>query len=356
MVNSKKEKMRYKILLVCALMALGNIVFSQQTKYAVRTVAFYNVENLFDTIDDPKTNDSDRTPNGDTHWTQELYQDHLNKIASVIAQIGEEVRKNSPDIVGLAEVENRAVVEDLLKTSYLKDKDYGIVHFDSPDQRGIDVALLYNKKVFQLKDVSKHELLLYETDSRERIYTRDQLLVSGYLDGEMLHFIVNHWPSRRGGEARSRRLRESAAALNKKIIDSILQLTPDAKIISMGDFNDDAINASFKKVLKTKAKKSKVSKGELYNPMEDMYRRGMGTLAYRDDWSLFDQIFFTQALLEENKSSYRFWKAAIFNKDFLANPRGQYKGYPFRSVVGTNYTGGYSDHFPVYIYLIKKVE
>ncbi len=347
--------MRYEILILSILLALGNIAFCQQAKYAVRTVAFYNAENLFDTVDDPDTNDSDRTPEGEARWTQELYQDHVNKIASVIGQIGEEVRKSAPDVVGLAEVENKGVVEDLLKTSYLKDKNYGIVHFDSPDKRGIDVALLYRKDVFKVKDSSKHELLLHDSDTKKRIYTRDQLLVSGYLDGELVYFIVNHWPSRRGGEVRSRYLREAAAALNKQIIDSVLQVSPGAKIISMGDFNDDAINSSFKKILKTKRKKSRVKQGELYNPMEDMYRRGMGTLAYRDDWSLFDQIYFTQPLLEKDKSSYRFWKAAIFNKAFLANPRGRYKGYPFRSVVGTNYTGGYSDHFPVYIYLIKKI-
>ncbi|MBS9768285.1 MAG: endonuclease/exonuclease/phosphatase family protein [Flavobacteriaceae bacterium] len=347
--------MKCKFLWVCLFVVWGNFVFSQQAKYAVRTVAFYNVENLFDTIDDTNVNDTDRTPEGDTRWTQELYQDHLNKIASVIEQIGSDVRRNAPDIVGLAEVENRGVIEDLLKTSYLQNKNYGIAHFESPDKRGIDVALLYNKDVFKIKDTSKHELLLYETDGKKRIYTRDQLLVSGYLDGELVYFIVNHWPSRRGGEARSRRLRESAAALNKQIIDSVLKVNPEAKIISMGDFNDDAVNSSFKKILKTKSKKSRVKKGELYNPMEDMYRRGMGTLAYRDSWSLFDQIYFTQPLLEKDKSSYRFWKAGIFNKAFLANPRGRYKGYPHRSVVGTNYTGGYSDHFPVYIYLIKKL-
>lgn len=347
--------MRQLQILVILLLTFSASLLGQKGKYAVRTVAFYNVENLFDTIDDPRTNDSDRTPEGDAHWTTEVYNDHVNKIASVIKQIGVDVRRQSPDIVGLAEVENLKVVEDLLQTSHLKDKNYGIVHFDSPDKRGIDVALLYNKKVFSVEDVHKHELLIY-AESGERIYTRDQLLVSGKMDDERVHFIVNHWPSRRGGEAKSRRLREAAAALNKKIIDSIVKEEPLAKVISMGDFNDDAVNSSFKKMLKTKRKKAKVEQGELYNPMEDMYKRGMGTLAYRDSWSLFDQIYFTQELLKKDKSSYRFWKAAIFNKAFLVNPRGKYKGYPFRSVVGSNYTGGYSDHFPVYIYLLRKLD
>lgn len=327
---------------------------AKEKQYMVRSVAFYNVENLFDTINDPNVRDDDRTPTGEMRWGTELYTDHLNKIAKVIAEIGSDVTQKHPDIIGLAEVENRGVLEDLLKTDYLKNSNYGIAHFDSPDKRGIDVALFYDRTVFVPQNIKKHELKIY-TKERKRIYTRDQLLVSGLLDGEKIHFIVNHWPSRSGGEGRSRPLREAGATLNKKIIDSILNIESNAKIISMGDFNDDPINSSFKKILKTKAKKKKTKPNELYNPMEDMYRRGMGTLAYRDSWSLFDQIFFTGILLDKDKTSYRFWKAGIYNKSYLTNPKGRYKGYPFRSVAGGVYTWGYSDHFPVYIYLVKEV-
>lgn len=328
---------------------------AKEKQYMVRSVAFYNTENLFDTINDPNVRDGDRTPTGEMRWNTELYTDHLNKIAKVIAEIGSDVTQKHPDIIGLAEIENKGVLDDLLKTDYLKNCNYGIAHFNSPDKRGIDVALFYDRTVFVPKNIQKNELKIYANDGK-RIYTRDQLLVSGLLDGNTIHFIVNHWPSRSGGEARSRPLREAAAALNKKIIDSILNVEPDAKIISMGDFNDDPINSSFKKVLKTKAKKKKVKSSELYNPMEDMYRRGMGTLAYRDSWSLFDQIFFTAELLDKDKTSYRFWKAGIYNKSFLTNPKGRYKGYPFRSVAGGVYTWGYSDHFPVYIYLVREVK
>lgn len=135
---------------------------------------------------------------------------------------------------------------DLINTTFLKDSNYGIIHFDSPDARGIDVALLYKKSVFTPNSSHNHELRIFD-ENKKRVYTRDQLLVSGIFDGEEIHFIVNHWPSRSGGEARSRWRREAAAGLNKKIIDSLVQLNPNAKIISMGDFNDDATNSSFKK-------------------------------------------------------------------------------------------------------------
>lgn len=328
-------------------------VHAQEKKYMVRTIAFYNVENLFDTINDPLKFDDDRTPEGKDRWTSKVYNDHVQKIAKVISEIGSDVTRQAPDIVGLCEVENESVVVDLINTDYLKTYNYGIVHYDSPDMRGIDVALIYKKGIFKPTSTSKHELLLYDDDGK-RIYTRDQLLVKGLLDGEQIYFLVNHWPSRSGGEAKSRPRREAAATLSKKIIDSILKEDPNAKIISMGDFNDDATNSSFKKILQTVGKKNKVQQGQLFNPMEEMLKKGMGTLAYQDGWNLFDQFYFTYDLLKEDKSSFRYWKAGIFNKPYLANPKGKYKGYPFRSMANGNYTWGYSDHFPIYMYLIKE--
>ncbi len=323
--------------------------------YKVNTIAFYNLENLFDTQNDPVTFDDDRTPNGKDHWTEEIYQDKLKKMAKVIADIGHDVTKNAPALLGVAEIENRKVLEDLVNQPNLLAKDYGIVQFDSPDRRGIDVALLYQKSLFRPTNISKHELLIYDNrDASKRIYTRDQLLVSGFLDGDKIHVIVNHWPSRSGGEARSRYKREKAAALNKKIIDSLHNLDPYAKIITMGDLNDDPSNSSVKKVLGAKAKKEKVGLKGLYNPMEKMAKKGIGSLAYRDSWNLFDQIIISKGFLDKDYTSYKFYQAGVFNKTYLSNPRGRYKGYPFRSFANGSYTGGYSDHFPVYIYLIKE--
>ncbi|ATA72697.1 MULTISPECIES: endonuclease/exonuclease/phosphatase family protein [Capnocytophaga] len=347
--------MKHKYFILWILVFWQLSFYAQEKKYMVRTIAFYNVENLFDTINDPRTFDDDRTPQGADRWTSKVYNDHVQKIAKVIADIGSDVSKQAPDIVGLCEIENEDVIVDLINTDYLKKYNYGIVHYDSPDSRGVDVALIYKKGVFRPISTSKHVLKIFEPNGKRR-YTRDQLLVSGMFDGEMMHFIVNHWPSRSGGEAASRPKREAAAALNKKIIDSLLAKDPKAKIFSMGDFNDDPTNASFKKILKTEGKKNKVKAGGLYNPMEEMLKKGIGSLAYQDAWNLFDQIYFTQELLEEDKSTYRYWKAGVFNKPYLANPKGKFKGYPFRSMSNGNYTWGYSDHFPVYLYLIKEMK
>ena len=275
-------------------------------------------------------------------------------MAKVISEIGEDITSTSPALIGVSEIENRRVLEDLLNQETLVNKDYGIVHFDSPDRRGIDVALLYQKKLFTPTNYKAYELIIYDDQDRsKRIYTRDQLLVSGMLDGEKINVIVNHWPSRSGGEERSRPKRIKAAELNKHIIDSLFSEDPYAKIITMGDLNDDPVSPSIKDVLKTKGTRENMKLKELYNPMEDMYKKGMGTLAYRDAWNLFDQIIISAELTKKDYTSYRFYKAGIFNKNYLATPRGQYKGYPFRSFVN-GYTGGYSDHFPVYIYLIKE--
>ena len=166
---------------------------AQQKKFNVRTIAFYNVENLFDTINDPNKFDDDRTPEGADRWTSKVYNDHVQKIAKVISEIGNDVTHHAPDIVGLAEIENEAVVQDLINTEYLKRYNYGIVHYESPDARGVDVALIYKKGVFKPISSFAHPLHLTKDDGKP-LYTRDQLLVSGELDGEMIHFIVNHGP------------------------------------------------------------------------------------------------------------------------------------------------------------------
>lgn len=332
--------------------------FAQNKKnYKVNTVAFYNVENLFDFEDDPITFDDDRTPEGKDHWTEEIYNAKLVNMAKVISEIGSDVTGTSPAIIGVCETENRRVLEDLVNQEPLLKKEYGIVQYDSPDRRGIDVALLYQKRLFTPTHTKVYPLMIYDNnDTSKRIYTRDQLVVSGMLDGEKMHFIVNHWPSRSGGEARSRYKRNKAGELNRRIIDSLFSDDPYAKIITMGDLNDDPTNESVKTYLKAKKDKEGLQIKELYNPMESMHKKGLGTLAYRDGWNLFDQMIVSTELTLEDYSSYRLYKAGIYNKTYLANPRGRYKGYPYRSFSGGGFTGGYSDHFPVYLLLIKETE
>lgn len=342
-----------EILLLFFLISLKS-GFSQEKKtYSIRTIAFYNVENLFDTENDTLTFDDDRTPEGKDNWTHDRYDRKITQISKVLSEIGSKVTKTSPDIIGLCEVENKIVVEELINHKNLSDKNYGIIHFDSPDERGIDVALLYKKSVFIPNSFRSHRLLLFNNEGF-RDYTRDQLVVSGFLDNEEIHFIVNHWPSRSGGEARSRPNRIAAAALSRRIIDSIIGLNTDAKIISMGDFNDDPINDSFKKVLKTQGKVKNLEESNLFNPMEKLFRKGIGSLAYRDKWNLFDQFYFTGNLISKERETYSFWKTDVYNPSYLLDPKGRYKGYPLRTYAGGSYIGGYSDHFPVYLYLIKE--
>ena len=348
-------KIRHYIILVFSFCFIS--VFAQnEKKYKVNTIAFYNLENLFDPEDDTTIYDeaSPIMEMGES-MRQEVYEQKLKNMAKVLSEIGKDITGTSPAIIGVSEVENRRVLEDLLNEETLLHKDYGIIHFDSPDRRGIDVALLYQKKLFTPTHYKAHPLIIYDNnDKTKRIYTRDQLLVSGMLDGEKISIIVNHWPSRSGGEARSRPKRMKAAKLNKRLIDSIFSEDPYAKVITMGDLNDDPTSPSVKEILKSKENREEVKIKELYNPMEEMYNKGMGTLAYRDSWNLFDQIIISKELLNKDYSSYTFYKAGIYNKNYLSNPRGRYKGYPYRSFSG-GFTGGYSDHFPVYIYLIKEV-
>ncbi len=332
--------------------------FSQEKKekkYKIRTVAFYNLENLFDTINNISKNDEASPIMKLKGNRTKVYKDKLDKLAFVISQIGAEKTKTSPVILGVAEIENRQVLEDLVKTDLLKKKHYDIIHFDSPDKRGIDVALLYQSRYFKPIHYEAFNPNIYAQN--RKVYTRDILWVTGYLDDELVHVIVNHWPSRRGGEAKSRPKREKAAYKVTQIMEKIKETEENPKVIIMGDFNDDPINSSFKTVLKTKRKKANVNEGDIYNPYEDMFSRGFNTLGYRDNINLFDQILITSPLLNKGKkdfSTYKMFKSGIFNKRFLTNKKGRYKGYPLRSFSFGAYTGGYSDHYPVYMYFIKE--
>lgn len=346
-----------------------SIVSSQSKKYSIHTIAFYNFENLFDTINDPNKNDDEWTPVGAEHWTRQKYNRKLKNLSRVISEIGTPENSNAPTLIGCSEVENRGVLEDLLTQEKITGFDYGIIHFDSPDQRGIDVALLYQKKYFRPTSFSNIPLMIYKNKSviqennnedlgdvevkidKNRVFTRDQLLVSGFLENEEIHIIINHWPSRSGGEKASSPYREAAGKLNRKIIDSLQQINPLAKVITMGDLNDGPFNKSIKIGLGAKAKKNEVSEFGVYNPFEEMAEKGMGTLAFKDSWDIFDQIILTRTFIKPDFSSYEFWKAGIFNKPYLIQTSGKYKGYPLRNSLSE---AGFSDHFPVYIYLIRE--
>lgn len=344
-----------KNILVLFLFLNLNIICGQiksNESYQVNTIAFYNVENLFDTLDDPLTSDDDRTPMGKDKWTNDIYQKKLKNIAKVIADIGSDLTGSSPSIIGLCEIENRGVLEDLINTKSLKKENYDIIHYDSPDERGVDVAMLFKKNRFKPSSSKTYPLFLKRKD-QSIDYTRDHLLVSGYLDNEQIHFIINHWPSRSGGQMKSEPNRILAGKLNKKIIDSILSSNPKANIINMGDFNDNPKDKSIKPILNSVYKKSKMKNNQLYNPMEELFQKGYGSYKYRGKWDMIDQFFLSKNLVE-NKKGLFFLKAAVFNKKYLINPQGKYEGYPFKSFAGGKFLNGYSDHFPIFLYLAKE--
>lgn len=321
--------------------------------YEVACIGFYNVENLFDTIDTPGVRDAEYTPTGANRWNTERYLEKLDRLAEVISLMGAEYTPDGPAVLGLAEVENREVVYDLTQQVRIKNRGYEIVHYDSPDKRGIDVALMYQPKYFTVESSSTHKL---EIPGRDDFYSRDLLLVSGQFMGERMHFMVAHWPSRRGGEKRSSPLREVAGLQAKTIIDSITAAEgPDAKVIFMGDLNDDPVNKSVKVNMNSKGNIKKVVPGSLFNPFEELYKKGIGTLAWQDAWNLFDQIMMTPAFVLQNKG-FHYHKAVVFNKPFLMQKEGRFKGYPWRSFAGGAYLGGYSDHFPTYILLKRRIE
>ncbi|WP_395065386.1 endonuclease/exonuclease/phosphatase family protein [Flavobacterium sp.] len=369
-------KIKNLIALFVVLFALSG-ANAQAKKYIVHTVAFYNFENLFDTINEAN-NDEEWLPSGAQHWTSKKYKQKLTNLSRVLTEIGTgENPANSPTFIGGCEIENRGVLEDLIKQPKMINLDYGIVHFDSPDKRGIDVALLYQKKHFKVISASNIPLLIYRkkevkndkekdkekeevTDdnlvldnSSDRVYTRDQLLVTGFLDGEEINIIVNHWPSRSGGEKKSSPFREAAGALNRKIIDSLIKINPLAKIITMGDLNDGSYNKSVKIGVGAKLKKTELKEpADIYNPFEQMAKNGNASLFYRDAGDIFDQIMVSEEFVKPDYSSFRYWKAGIYNKPFMIETMGQYKGYPLRHSANEV---GFSDHFPVYIYLIKQL-
>ena len=299
----------------------------------------------------------DFTPKSNKNYTYNIYQQKLKNIAQVISEIGFKYTKTAPAVVGLVEVENRQVVEALTQQDDLKKYDYGVEHYNSFDARGIDVALIYQKKRFTVTNSYKKELVLFREDGK-REYTRDLLVVSGILDGEKVAFFVNHWPSRRGGEAVSMPKRNAAAALLKQEMDALREKNPNIKLIAMGDFNDDPISPSFKNYLKAVGDEKELNEEFPYfNPMYKMYKKGVASLAYRDAPNLFDQIIYSKNLVSGSSAEeYTVYRTEVYAPAYLINKQGNYKGYPFRSWDGDKFTGGYSDHFPVFTILQKEAK
>lgn len=300
------------------------------------SLAFYNLENLFDPFENDKTLDKDFTPNGTYNWDDLKYQQKINNLSLTISKIGLTRSDSPPVLIGICEVENKSCLEDLVQSQSLKNFDYGYIFHKSPDRRGIHVALLYQKKHFQVSE-SKAISINFK-DQIESEGTRDILHINGMLFGEQIHLILNHWPSRSDGTKKTNHKRISASHELQKIINKISVSDKFARIIIMGDFNDDPSSESLTPFLKQ----------GFTNPMLQFQKLKKGSVKFKGKWIMFDQILFNDNLREAKWFDYQ--SAQIFVEPNLIQKSGRYRGSPKRTFVGSYYVGGYSDHLPVFIY------
>lgn len=367
----------FSILAVAFLCCLSLSAQSGEKRYRLYGVAFYNQENLFDTLHDYGKNDYEYLPDGKNAWGKMKYEAKLKNMARVLSELCTDKLPAGPAVIGLSEVENRRVLEDLVRQPVLAGRGYEIVHVDGPDRRGVDCAFLYNPRQFRLErsmlvpyyyksaDQPDVDLGFYvDKDGQVQAYqelkgdttyiTRGFLLMSGRLADEKAHFIVCHWPSRAAGSE----ARERAGYQVCRLKEALLKQDPESKVIIMGDMNDDPNDKSMTEALACKHKVGDVRETEdLYNPWwNTLYKVGQGTLLYDGKWNLFDQIVFTGNLLGKDRSTLKFFKHEIFVRDYLFQQEGKYKGNPFRTHAGGVWLNGYSDHLPVYIYLVKEVK
>lgn len=310
-------------------------------------VMFYNVENLFDVEDDPLTADEEFTPEGERYWNNRKFYQKINNTYKVVMAVGQ---WNPPAIIGLCEIENRFVLNKLVYETPLKKFDYHIVHEESPDRRGIDVALIYRPEFF---NPIHHEAIPIAFPFDSTYPTRDVLYIKGLVsNNDTLHLFVNHWPSRYGGYMATQSKREFVAALVRQKVDSLFQFQPGAAILIMGDFNDDPQDASLSEDLLAKNPVDNPQQSELYNLMlaKDPDWPN-GSLKYQGNWNRFDQIIVSGGMLSDtsrlfvNKDGGK-----IFHDDFLLEQDETHLGdKPNRTYVGFKYNGGFSDHLPVFV-------
>ncbi|MCB0754714.1 MAG: endonuclease/exonuclease/phosphatase family protein [Flavobacteriales bacterium] len=301
-------------------------------------VVFYNVENLFDTVEDTTVWDDEFLPDSAKDWTQERYQKKLTDLAKVLTEISED---DLPEIIGLCEVENRQVVEDLFATDSLGKKKYKVIHEQSPDFRGIDVALAYDS---ELMSELYHEAIRLSFSFDPETKTRDILYAKLLSCGDTLHVFVNHWPSRRGGQEQSEPKRLKAATVLRTKIDSILLKDQKAKVIAMGDFNDYPNNRSMTEIMNCEPGANQRLKNLTY----DFHEAGLGTYNYRGEWGMLDQFIVSDGLLFSAAGcATTDSSVAIFKEDWMMYFPEEGSPSPSKTYGGPNYYGGYSDHLPI---------
>lgn len=349
----------------------------QPKRYALYGVAFYNLENLFDTLHDAGKNDYEYLPDGRNKWGKMKYEAKLHNMARVLSELCTDKLPQGPAVIGVSELENHLALEDLLNQPSLAGRGLKYVDVAGPDRRGVECAFIYNPRFFQMERYMHvpyyyapsgrvdDPLVGFYTDEQGEVQaytdlkgdtthiTRGFLVMQGLLAGERMFFIVNHWPSRAAGSE----ARERAGYQVRMLKDALMASHPEAKVMIMGDMNDDPADKSMTTALGCKHQTDKVKKAtDLFNPWhETLYKRGQGTLLYQGKWNLFDQIVFSGNLLGTDRTSLKFYKHEIFMRDYLFQQEGKYKGSPLRTHAGGVWLNGYSDHLPTYVYLIKEV-
>ncbi len=345
-----------KRLFVTLLLVSAVAVLMAQKPYMV---VFYNIENFFDTINDPETRDDEFTPDGERKWTSVKYAKKLSNVERVLFDIAT-VQKSYPAVIGLSELENRSILEDIVTTPKLAPANYRIVHYDSPDRRGIDVAFIYRPDIFKLEGSDN---IPFTIPTMPNFRSRGFVTMWGIIDGEPFYFLVSHWPSRLGGQQASSHLREAAGRKIRLIKDSVMLANPKTKVVIMGDLNDDAGDKSIvdPDALGAKAKVKETAPTDFFNPYIAVHKSGIGTLGYRDSWNLFDNIIVSGNLLSgDPKQELQLLRmngdkfyGYVFSRPYMIQKDGQYRGYPLRTFSGTNFQNGFSDHLPVYVYIGK---
>ncbi|NQU88699.1 MAG: endonuclease/exonuclease/phosphatase family protein [Mariniphaga sp.] len=309
------------------------------------TVVFYNVENLFDLEDEPGKSDEEFTPEGSKEWTQERLDKKLNDLSKVLSSVN---KTELPEIIGLCEVENKKVLMDLVETDLLKARNYKIVHYESPDFRGIDNALIYRSDEFTVEE-SKPVKVVFEND--QDYVTRDILYVKGKTTNrEILHIFVNHWPSRIGGEAETEPKRVKVASIIKSMVDSIQIAEKNPNIIVLGDMNDEPINKSMINILGAKDPLVE-PQAKLQNLMFEIDKQNLGSYNYQGNWNMLDNIIVSESLLDNKGFTCSDKQGYVFHEEWMEFKNREGEMSPNRTYGGSNYYGGISDHFPVYIIL-----
>ncbi|HET6558926.1 MAG TPA: endonuclease/exonuclease/phosphatase family protein [Prolixibacteraceae bacterium] len=327
------------MMVVVAGMISGSCTSQKRMLRNEYTVLSYNVENLFDTMDDPKVPDEEFLPSAEKKWNEERYQKKLNDLARVISDVNPQ---DAPEIVGLVEVENRAVLEDLISTQALKNHKYGIIHEESPDYRGIDVAMIYRMDAFT---VISHETLPVVFADDPEFKTRDILHVVGKIKDQTVHVFVNHWPSRIGGEDKTEPKRILAAKVLKQKVDEVMALDFKANIVILGDMNDEPVNIS---LMETLGAQSPETGAKLVNLMMPDDKKGDGTYFYSGNWNMLDNIVVSGQMITGKKLKIENNKGEIYRSEWMIFTNNKGAKTPNRTYVGDKYTGGVSDHFPVY--------